>query len=1705
MAANRLNQGTGWRAVVSSGLLALGLVAAASAQVAKQGDSELDALTLEFPAVTPATAGEPFAESDFSIASELVSSWNHFRQTALGEWQAFVDPRNGKIGYVEGSGLPWVPGYGNSLRLDGIAAPRAADGTVAVATLEALARAFLAEHGELLGVDPAELRLSPGRSGSPAPHLWLVDFDLVRGGLPVEGARVVFRVNNGNLIQFGSENLPPRGVAVPALVVTRDQAYAIVRDYVGNLDPAWDEMIDAGSEHLMPVAPALERSGIESPFGAGLELLRYWEFLFRRDGVVGTWRARVDAATGAIVGFRDVNDYVTARVTGGAHAGDGLPPDTILAAPFADLSIGGNSDSAGEYDYTSGTVTSTLNGPYVRILDNCGAISQNSGAGGNILFGSSTGTDCTTPGSGGAGNTRATRTQFYHVNRAKEIGRGWLPANAWLNAKLTVNVNLNQTCNAYWNGSTLNFFRSGGGCGNTGELPGVSLHEWGHGMDSNDGNGSSTDNGTGETYGDFSAALSTHASCTGAGFIGSNCGGYGNACTSCTGIRDIDWAKHSANVPSTVSNFTQVRCPAAGGYPGPCNREGHCESLVSSEALWDFAARDLPSPGSGAAWSVVDRLWYLGRSTSTGAFTCTTGGTWTSTGCAAGTNWRTMRAADDDDGNLANGTPHSCNLFAAFNRHGIACAADAGSNTCFTGCTSPATPTVTATPGNSQVALSWTSSGGGVVYDVYRNEVGCGAGFIRIATAVATTSYTDLAVANGTVYYYQVTAYPSGNGACAGAPSSCVNATPTSCSVIVAPSGVAATVTFGNQISVSWNDSATGTVTSYEVYRSTVGGGPYSLIGTVADTGAGPYVYVDNTVSGGTTYFYLVKALAPPTCSSPNSTEASATATGECTLAPSFAGLQTVTALGGGQGCGLRLAWNAGTANCGGPLTYSVYRSTTSGFTPGPANLLASCLAGTTHDDTTMALDTTAFYVVRAEDSGAASAGPCNGGNVESNTTQKSGFVSSTGGPTIYSNDFSVGAADWVAVPFLMGGADSWQAAIQACPAGTSILRYGNTACDTNYSVTNFVGRKPGTATGIAVPVGSTTVRLSFQHRWQFENSGTTYYDGGTLAVSLDGTTFTFVPASALLGGPAYTGNIASTTCTTAGSAGIPVWGATSTGYATPVMQTSTVNLDAVCNAITAGSGGCSGQTIHLAWIAISDCSVALDGWFIDSVAVTRDAVPACTAAPSAVQLVTATSKTQQVTLEWLNPASGPFASTRVRTSTAATPADPNAGTLVGDVAGSVNAKATTSHNAGAGSNGVPQFYSLFSNSGAAVYSARKSVSGLPVDTTTPWKWNFSTPAAALAPPIQGWGLGIFAASNDRSFYALQPGTAGGAWVSTFRPATMNGPAQGDPTVMPVAYTGLAHDAAFLGSQDGYVYCFNAVTGAACTGWPVGVGGRSAAGFGMLQSAPMLAPGAPGKLFVGTRLAAAANSMNALNVLTGATLWSFTNAVGQGGNGQAIGLISSKAYVDTVGNIVYFASRRRSGGSSNTVWAVGYGTGSPVLLWTRDLGDIDGSLSSDFTNNRLLVGTNSGAVFALNPATGATVWSRSFADGAVKTFAYFDSALQRIYFATSTKVWSIPPSGATGSDWSVTLNSPTRPLLHFGTSRVYVGACADIACASGRLVELDSANAWATPKNFDLAGGGGLGPVTIDRTQSPAMAQAGSRTGRVHAIALPLP
>jgi cellulose 1,4-beta-cellobiosidase len=70
----------------------------------------------------------------------------------------------------------------------------------------------------------------------------------------------------------------------------------------------------------------------------------------------------------------------------------------------------------------------------------------------------------------------------------------------------------------------------------------------------------------------------------------------------------------------------------------------------------------------------------------------------------------------------------------------------------------PAAPTgLSATPGVSQVALSWTGSPGAASYSVKRATTS-GGPYTTVASGVTTTSYTDTGLTNGTLYYYVVSA-----------------------------------------------------------------------------------------------------------------------------------------------------------------------------------------------------------------------------------------------------------------------------------------------------------------------------------------------------------------------------------------------------------------------------------------------------------------------------------------------------------------------------------------------------------------------------------------------------------------------------------------------------------------------------------------------------------------------------------------------------------------------------------------------------------------------------------------------------------------------------------------------------------------------------------------------------------------------------------
>jgi len=87
-----------------------------------------------------------------------------------------------------------------------------------------------------------------------------------------------------------------------------------------------------------------------------------------------------------------------------------------------------------------------------------------------------------------------------------------------------------------------------------------------------------------------------------------------------------------------------------------------------------------------------------------------------------------------------------------------------------------------------------------------------------------------------------------------GTSGSLTHTAPTSLVISMAPpSGLSATPTGTSQVTLSWGASTE--ATSYSVRRSTTSGGPYVTVGCVTGTS-----FVDNGLTPGTTYYYVVSA-----------------------------------------------------------------------------------------------------------------------------------------------------------------------------------------------------------------------------------------------------------------------------------------------------------------------------------------------------------------------------------------------------------------------------------------------------------------------------------------------------------------------------------------------------------------------------------------------------------------------------------------------------------------------------------------------------------------------------------------------------------------------------------------------------------------------------------------------------------------------------
>jgi trimeric autotransporter adhesin len=602
-------------------------------------------------------------------------------------WEVRWDSRSDRVNLIQGVGVPVLPGRGNNLTQ--LRAGLASDGPVRVTDVERILRGFMNQYPELFRVSQEELRLNPKSTVNVGENheLWFVEFQQIRNGVPIEGANVYFRINNGNIIQFGTERVAEVNIATTPKV-TREAAFAAVLDAIRSNLSEVSEIVNTGQLKIVPMLTSGERPGelYKGAAGSGYRHALVWEVSFRRTEDPATYQAWVNARNGKVLQLMDANYY--AQVTGGIYPHTNTDIEVIRGFPLCNVTNGTTTvtDSAGNYTYEGGTATVTLEGRYIRINDACGTISKSNSSTGNIAFGTSSGTNCTTPGSGGGGNTHAARSAYYHLTNFMSKAASYYPDNTWVSSVVTVKTNNNSgICKPSWNGSTADFPRSGGGCSNSGELQGVCAHELGHGMDQNTG-GAASDQGSGEAAGDTFAYLETKDPCIGPNFKpGVNC--YN--CGSCTGVRDVDdfslggsatIAKPSNVASNTGINCDRYACPYTSGLTapqGPMGYEGHCESYIASSANWDLTQTLIAYWGSTTGWSKMEQIWYKSLTPSKSAYQLVSGGKCNPSasvdGCGS-TNWYTVfLSVDDDDGNLTNGTPNGCRIWDAFNVHGIAC------------------------------------------------------------------------------------------------------------------------------------------------------------------------------------------------------------------------------------------------------------------------------------------------------------------------------------------------------------------------------------------------------------------------------------------------------------------------------------------------------------------------------------------------------------------------------------------------------------------------------------------------------------------------------------------------------------------------------------------------------------------------------------------------------------------------------------------------------------------------------------------------------------------------------------------------------------------------------------------------------------------------------------------------------------------------
>lgn len=467
--------------------------------------------------------------------------------------------------------------------------------TLRASELVDVATNWIASHEDLLQVQLEDVAVLDDAT-LITDDVQFLRFNVSRHGTPIADASINFRFKFGKLVQIQAKTF---GEAT-------DDART---GFVSSTD-AIDTLASAATIHEQGQVLRVQESA------NGYKLVRVNKAIVHVDGQV--LAVQTDSATGEVFASQDTRRYID------GHAHGNVFPRTYFQSQATDahmIEMDVQSDSS--------TVRTGLDGKFSFSGTNAPKITGLKGQRINISSKSGAAVSRTATQTNGSWDlnldvsTEKDQAQvhtFHHLNLMIQKAKKHI-TSSWMDRALTANVNLTQTCNAYWDGYSVNFFSAGGGCGNTGLISDVMYHEWGHGLDEN--TGGIDDGAYSEGFGDILSMIMTNDSKLGPGFRAN--GGI---------VRDME--------PDKV-------------YPKD-RGEVHAEGLIIGGTFWDLFKTLAAKYNENKANDLVSAIAFKT------IFTATT----------YREVYNAALVVNDNDANTTTPAPDFCEINGAFTAHGLA-------------------------------------------------------------------------------------------------------------------------------------------------------------------------------------------------------------------------------------------------------------------------------------------------------------------------------------------------------------------------------------------------------------------------------------------------------------------------------------------------------------------------------------------------------------------------------------------------------------------------------------------------------------------------------------------------------------------------------------------------------------------------------------------------------------------------------------------------------------------------------------------------------------------------------------------------------------------------------------------------------------------------------------------------------------------------